>query len=208
MQRAFNLISAATGLVILAPLFAIISIAIKIEDGGQVLYSQLRVGRGFRKFRLYKFRSMAPHRADPISLTRSGDRRITKVGKFLRRHKLDELPQLMNILRGDMQLVGARPEVERYVEAFREQYAVILRDRPGITDPASLAYRHEDRVLGDGDDSDIERLYSSCILPRKLQLSLDYSEHRTLFSDLGIIARTVLGGGALARSSQNSGKCA
>jgi lipopolysaccharide/colanic/teichoic acid biosynthesis glycosyltransferase len=123
-------------------------------------------------------------------LTAPADSRLTRVGRVLRQHKLDELPQLFNVLAGDMQLVGARPEVEPFVQMFRSQYAVILQDRPGITDPASLAYRREDQIFsGEG----MEQQYVEQILPAKLQLSLDYQKHRSFLSDIGILLRTVSG---------------
>jgi lipopolysaccharide/colanic/teichoic acid biosynthesis glycosyltransferase len=180
--------AAASALLLLAPLLAVIALAIKLEDGGSVLYSHQRVGRNFRKFALLKFRSMVPN-ADRIGgpVTVGGDPRVTRVGGLLRKYKLDELPQLINVLRGDVQVVGARPEVERYVQMFRPQYEVILRDRPGLTDPATLAYRDEEQMFGEGD---VEEQYVSRILPGKLELSLEHAKHRTLLSDLSIIFRT------------------
>jgi len=191
VRRAFDVISAAVGLVVLSPLFAVIALVIKLENDGPVFYSQPRMGKDFRKFRLLKFRSMVPD-ADRAggALTGPADGRITRAGKFLRAFKLDELPQLINLLKGDMRLVGPRPELERFVEMFRPQYALILRERPGLTDPASLVYRQEDRILGPGN---VEAQYVTRILPRKLELSLEYQQHRTFLSDLGIIFRTVFG---------------
>lgn len=191
MRRIFDVVCAAIGLVALSPLLALVALAIKLEDGGPILYSQPRVGRRFRKFRLHKFRSMVPD-ADRLGspLTEPQDPRITRVGRFLRRYKLDELPQLINMLKGDMRLVGARPELDRYVEMFRSEYALLLDDRPGITDPATLAYRHEHQVL---EAKGVEEQYVAEILPHKLELSLEYARRRTLISDLGIIFRTVLG---------------
>ncbi|HEV2493659.1 MAG TPA: sugar transferase [Terriglobia bacterium] len=191
MRRLLDILVAILALIALSPFFALIGLAIKLEDGGPVFYSQTRLGRGFRKFRLYKFRSMTTD-ADRLGppLTAPSDPRITRVGRFLRRSKLDELPQLVNLLRGDMRLVGARPELERYVEMFRPEYTLLLQDRPGITDPASLAYRHEHLVLGaDG----VEKRYVTEILPHKLSLSLDYAGERNFLSDLGIVVRTLLG---------------
>lgn len=187
----FDRACAAAGLVLLSPLLAAIALAVKLQDGGPVLYAQWRIGREFKPFRLYKFRSMVPG-ADRRGrlLTEPGDRRLTRVGRLLRRYKLDELPQLINVLKGEMQLVGARPEVDRYVRMFPLEYGVVLRDRPGITDPASLVFRHEDRLLG-GEDP--EREYLERILPWKLKISVAYSHNRTLKSDLIVIAGTLLG---------------
>lgn len=190
MRRILEAICAALGLLILLPLFMIVALAIKLEDGGPVLYRHPRIGKNFRRFRLLKFRSMVTN-ADRIGtpVTAARDPRVTTVGRFLRTYKLDELPQLVNVLRGDLQLVGARPEVERYVEIFRPQYTVLLLDRPGITDPASLAYRDEESKFGDGD---VEQYYVSRILPHKLHLSLEYAQHRTLRTDFSVLIQTLL----------------
>lgn len=191
MRRVFDIISALAGLILLSPLLAVIAVAIKLEDGGPVIYSQTRVGKGFHRFRLHKFRSMVPG-ADRLgpALTAPGDPRVTRVGRFLRRHKLDELPQLVNLLKGEMRLVGARPELEPYVQMFRPQYTRLLGGRPGITDPASLAYRDEHQALEPGG---VESHYVNQVLPHKLELSLDYAARRTALSDLGVILRTIFG---------------
>lgn len=189
-HRVFDLLCAVTGLSLLSPLFCLIALAIKLDDGGPVFYQQIRVGRCFRPFRIHKFRSMitGADRAGP--LTAPGDSRVTRVGRWLRTYKLDELPQLFNVLKGDMQLVGARPEVEHYVQMFRSQYSEILQDRPGITDPASLAYRDEEQMLS---PDRIEQQYVEEILPAKIALSLSYQKQRSFLSDTRILARTVFG---------------
>ncbi|HEV2522300.1 MAG TPA: DegT/DnrJ/EryC1/StrS family aminotransferase [Candidatus Acidoferrales bacterium] len=189
-RRAFDTVCAATGLALLAPIFALIALAIKLDDGGPIFFSQWRVGKGLRRFRLLKFRSMIADSAGGSLLTRSGDPRITRVGRFLRRFKLDELPQLVNILKGEMQLVGVRPQVERFVEIYREEYEELLRVPPGITDLACLCFRNEEQLFREGP---IERQYIENILPAKLEISLKYSRTRTFLSDLGILFRTVLG---------------
>lgn len=190
LHRMFDFLCSGVGLVCFSPLFILIAAAIKLGDGGPILFSQDRIGRGFRPFRLWKFRSMVAGADQGLLLTAPADSRVTPIGRLLRRYKLDELPQFFNVLVGDMQLVGARPEVERYVQMFRREYSVILQDRPGITDPASLAYRHEDQILtADG----IEQQYLREILPAKLQLSLDYQQRRSFLSDLGILLRTAVG---------------
>jgi lipopolysaccharide/colanic/teichoic acid biosynthesis glycosyltransferase len=182
---------AALGIVFLAPLFTVIALAIKLDDGGPMFYTQWRIGKGFKPFRLFKFRSMVQG-ADRLGrpLTTPQDCRLTRLGRILRRYKLDELPQLINVVKGEMQLVGARPEVDRYVRMFPLQYGAVLRDRPGISDPASLAFRHEDRLLA-GEDP--ERDYINRILPAKLAISLAYSDNRNLGSDLMVILSTVMG---------------
>lgn len=187
-HRVFDAVCAGVGLLFLSPLLCLIAAAIKLDDGGTVFYRQERVGKGFCHFRICKFRSMVPASERSGLLTVAGDSRLTRIGGWLRRYKLDELPQLFNVLKGEMQLVGARPEVERYVEMFRPQYALILQDRPGITDPASLAYRREDQILS---ASHIEQQYVQRILPAKLQLSLAYQKQRSFGSDIGILFRTV-----------------
>jgi|SRR5271166_3694606 len=187
-QRVFDATCAAAGFFFLSPLFCAIAVAIKFDDGGPVIYAQDRVGKNFRLFRLCKFRSMVAGADREGLLTAPNDSRPTRMGRVLRRYKLDELPQLFNVLRGDMQLVGARPEVERYVQMFRPQYAVILRDRPGITDPASLAFRREDQILSAGR---IEQQYVEEILPAKLRLSMDYQKQRGFLSDIQVLLRTV-----------------
>lgn len=190
MIRAFNILAAAAGWLLLSPLFLLAALAVKWEDGGPVFYAQNRVGRDFRSFRLLKFRSMVPGSDRAGVLTAPSDSRVTRVGHVLRKYKIDELPQLWNVLRGDMQLVGPRPEVERYVERFREQYAILLRQPPGITDPASVAYRREEQLFH---ASGIEEQYLSQILPHKLRLSLEYQSRRNFFSDLAILFQTVFG---------------
>jgi len=187
VHRVFDVLCAAVGLIGLSPLFGLIAATIKLDDGGPVFFAQDRIGQDFRQFRVWKFRSMVTGADRGGLLTAAEDSRITRVGRFLRHYKLDELPQLFNVLAGDMQLVGARPEVDPYVQMFRPQYAVILRDRPGITDPATLAFRHEDQILS---ADRIEQQYVQEILPAKLKLSLDYQLRRNFLSDVGILLRT------------------
>jgi lipopolysaccharide/colanic/teichoic acid biosynthesis glycosyltransferase len=189
LRREFDIVCALAGLVILAPLFALISLAVKLEDGGPVFYFHLRVGKGLRKFRLIKFRSMFSNCAGG-PLTAPQDARVTRVGRFLRKYKLDELPQLVNILKGEMQLVGVRPQVERFVDIFPLEYGLLLQTPPGITDLASLTFRNEERLF---QGKSIEELYIAKILPIKLEMALKYSRTRTFLSDLEIIFRTVLG---------------
>jgi lipopolysaccharide/colanic/teichoic acid biosynthesis glycosyltransferase len=187
LTRVFDFLCSLLGLLSCSPFLGLIALAVKLDDGGPVFYSQDRVGRNFRLFRLHKFRTMTRGADRHGLLTASADSRLTRLGRVLRRYKLDELPQLVNVLKGDMQLVGARPEVERFVQMFRPHYAILLEDRPGITDPASLAYRHEDRILS---ADRLEQQYISEVLPAKLALSLDYQQRRTFLSDLTILLRT------------------
>lgn len=190
LQRWFDTACALAGITLLVPVFAIIALAIKLDDGGPVLYSQERVGKGLSKFRLLKFRSMFVGCAEGSLLTAPRDSRITRVGRFLRKYKLDELPQLVNVLKGEMQLVGVRPQVQRFVNLFPVEYGQLLQSPPGITGLASLSFRHEELLF---EEFSMEELYISKILPVKLQIALHYSETRTFWSDLDILFRTVLG---------------
>jgi lipopolysaccharide/colanic/teichoic acid biosynthesis glycosyltransferase len=190
LHRVFDVLCAGVGLIFLSPLFLIIALAIKFDDGGPIVYRQARVGRNFQLFQICKFRSMVNGADNDGLLTAPGDSRVTRVGRWLRRYKLDELPQLLNVFKGDMQFVGARPEVERYVEMFHSQYAVILQERPGITDPASLAFRHEDQIFS---ADRMEQQYVEEILPAKIKLSLDYQRHRSFLTDAKILLKTILG---------------
>ena len=192
-RRLFDGGCALAGLVILGPIFALIAIAIKLDDGGPVFFLQPRVGKGLRNFRLIKFRSMFRNCSGGSLLTAPRDARITRVGRFLRKNKLDELPQLVNVLKGEMQLVGVRPQVEKFVELFQDEYAELLRTPPGITDMASLRFRNEEEFF---QQDSIEEHYIAKILPFKLQMALRYSRNRTFLSDLEILFRTVLGFGS------------
>ncbi|HTC64228.1 MAG TPA: sugar transferase [Candidatus Saccharimonadales bacterium] len=189
-RALFDEACAALGLFVMAPLFVMIAIAIKLDDGGPVFYSHIRVGRKFQKFNLYKFRSMIHSTTEGSTVTAPQDSRVTRVGGFLRRFKLDELPQLVNVLKGEMQLVGSRPQMDKFVEIFFEEYEELLQTRPGITDLASLIFRDEAKFFYQGS---IEEQYVKRIMPIKLEMSLKYARTRTFFSDLDIIFRTVLG---------------
>jgi len=189
IKRALDLVAASLGLILLSPLLLAIALAVRLDSPGPVIFRQRRVGRGFQPFEIYKFRTMvdrAPELGRP--LTAGADPRITRLGGLLRATKLDELPQLVNVLKGEMSLVGPRPEVPRYVELFRDQYAEILRVRPGITDPASLVYRDESALLGAAGDPEAE--YVARILPHKIALARQYCQQQTLLADIGVILRT------------------
>lgn len=187
--RVIDLIAATTGLVILSPLLLVCAIWVKLDSPGPVLYCARRVGRYGSIFHLYKFRSMVMD-ADKLGpgITTLGDHRVTRAGRFLRRTKLDELPQLLNILSGDMSLVGPRPEDPRYLDEYTVQQRRILDFRPGLTSAASLMYRNEAELLS-GPNSD--QTYREQILPRKLAIDLAYFEQRSLITDLTLILRTV-----------------
>jgi lipopolysaccharide/colanic/teichoic acid biosynthesis glycosyltransferase len=189
-KRALDIFAAAAGLLILVPAFAIIAVTIKLESPGPVFFRQTRIGRAGRPFNIWKFRSMSKQSLQNHStITVAGDNRITTIGRFVRRFKLDELPQLWNVLRGDMSLVGPRPEVPIYVAQYTPEERTVLSARPGITDPSSLAYRHEEELLATHDDP--ESFYRTRILPDKLARSRNYLRNITLYSDLRIILETL-----------------
>ena len=190
-KRVLDLFLSAIGLLVLSPVLAWIACCIKLTSPGAVLYRQIRVGQNGRPFQILKFRSMLVDAPTPGSgITVSGDKRVTRVGRFLRRHKLDELPQLWNVLRGEMSLVGPRPELPIYVDAYTPQQRLVLSARPGITDPASLAYRHEEEILAS--HADPEAFYRSEILPDKLARNAAYIQAASLKGDLHIILETLL----------------
>jgi lipopolysaccharide/colanic/teichoic acid biosynthesis glycosyltransferase len=191
-KRLFDVTMAASGLLLIAPLLAVVSVLIRLDSSGPVIFRQTRVGRGFRPFTIFKFRTMtsgAGKLGGP--LTAAGDPRITRVGRWLRATKIDELPQLINVLRGDMSLVGPRPELPEYVDIFRDGFALLHRVRPGITDPASLRYRNESALLAAAPDPELE--YRLRILPDKLRLSAEYAEHSTVRTDIALIFQTLFG---------------
>jgi lipopolysaccharide/colanic/teichoic acid biosynthesis glycosyltransferase len=189
-RRALDVLASAVGLVLLSPLFALVAVAIAVTSPGPVFFRQARVGLGGEPFRIFKFRSM---RVDAEALggqlTVRGDPRVTRVGAFLRASKIDELPQLINVLVGDMSLVGPRPEVPRYVALYTSDQQRVLEVRPGITDPASICYRDEAAVLARAEDP--ERAYVEEVLPHKLAINLAYLERRSLASDVGVILATL-----------------
>jgi lipopolysaccharide/colanic/teichoic acid biosynthesis glycosyltransferase len=190
MKRLLDVLASCCGLVVLAPLWGTIAAAIRLDSPGPVFFRQERMGRGFKPFSIYKFRTMvvdAPLKGG--LLTAGDDPRITRVGRWLRGSKLDELPQLLNVLLGDMSLVGPRPEVRKYVELFRDHYETILRVRPGITDWASLQYRDESAILAQAVDPEQEYLHR--ILPDKLRLAEEYVRHSSVRLDLVLILLTL-----------------
>jgi len=196
-KRAFDLLVALPALVILSPLIGVVALLVRLDSSGPVLFAQERVGLGGARFQLRKFRSMRHVAGRSGALvTGRGDPRVTRVGRWLRRTKLDELPQLWNVVRGDMSLVGPRPEVPRYVEYFTPAHRRVLEVRPGITDPATLAFRHEEDLLAAVPLGKREEYYLREVLPRKLEINLAYLDRAGFWSDLGVLLATV---GALFR---------
>ncbi|MEJ5266111.1 MAG: sugar transferase [Bacteroidales bacterium] len=189
MIRLFDLLFSLLGLIILLPVFIIVAILIKITSKGPVFFIQKRVGKDNRDFSLIKFRTMYQD-ADKSGLLTVGEKdpRITPVGYFLRKYKIDELPQLINVLKGDMSLVGPRPEVRKYVELYSEEQKQILKFRPGITDLASIKYVNENEILKQADDP--EEFYVRYIMPDKIRLNMEYLSKPTVKKYFSIIFKT------------------
>lgn len=191
MKRIMDIAVSAVALVLLAPALVTIAIIIRLDSPGPVIFCQDRVGRNFRRFSIYKFRTMVVDAsARGPAITGPADPRVTRVGRRLRRVKFDELPQLWNVLRGDMSLVGPRPELPRYVERFHNEYRDLLRVRPGLTDPSSLKYADEASLMTGA--ADPEDFYVTRIMPHKLALARQYLDGSSLLMDLKLIGLTML----------------
>lgn len=189
MKRTFDLFASSLGLVLLSPLFLVLAVWIKTDSKGPVFYRQIRVGKGNRDFRLYKFRSMRVGSDKKGLITVGGhDPRITRSGYYIRKYKLDELPQLINVFTGDMSLVGPRPEVRKYVNLYTPEQMHVLDVRPGITDPASIRYRNENELLKQAEDPD--RYYVEVIMQDKLHLNLEYVAKHSFGEDIKLIFKT------------------
>jgi lipopolysaccharide/colanic/teichoic acid biosynthesis glycosyltransferase len=186
--RLFDVICAATGLLMLSPVLAALAMLVLWNDGSPVFFSQWRVGRKGKLFRIWKFRTMRAG-SKGCMITAAGDKRVTRFGAALRRFKLDELPQLFNVLKGDMSLVGPRPELPECVQLEAPIWQAVLQVRPGVTDLATLLYRDEEALLGMS--SDPETLYRKAVLPAKLVLNLDYLRSKSFRSDLKLLCLTV-----------------
>jgi lipopolysaccharide/colanic/teichoic acid biosynthesis glycosyltransferase len=190
MKRLLDVVGSVIGLLILAPIFGAAAIWVAIDSPGPILFRQQRMGRNGRIFEILKFRTMRLGSHRDFRITVGEDPRITKSGRFLRRFKIDELPQLVNVLLGDMSLVGPRPELEHYVALYPpDARRRIVSVRPGITGPASLEFRNESNLLGASDDP--ETMYVQTILPAKLEHDLRYVDQRSVLLDLSIIVRTI-----------------
>lgn len=189
MKRLFDVVASGVGLLLLSPLFLLVAIWIKLDSPGPVFYRQVRVGRYNRDFRIFKFRSMRVG-ADKGSLVTIGGRdpRVTRSGYFIRKFKIDELPQLINVFIGDMSLVGPRPEVRHYVDYWTKEQLRVLDVRPGITDPASIKFRNENELLEKADDP--EKYYIEVIMQEKLRLYLEYVDNHSFWYDMKLIFQT------------------
>lgn len=191
LKRIFDIVVSFVGLVILSPLFLILAIAIARDSKGPVFFKQTRVGRNGVPFKIYKFRTMVEDaEARGMQLTVGDDSRITNVGSFLRKTKIDELPQLINVFKGEMSFVGPRPEVPKYVGLYTEDQRQVLMVRPGITDLASIEYRNESELLATADNP--EKVYIEEVMPRKIELNKEYIRCTSLGLDIRIIIRTIL----------------
>ena len=189
MKRLFDIVTSGLGLIVLSPLFLILAIWIKLDSKGPVFYRQVRVGRNNKDFRIIKFRSMRVG-SDKGSLVTIGGRdpRVTRSGYYIRKFKLDELPQLINVFIGDMSLVGPRPEVRHYVDFWTPEQMHVLDVRPGITDPASIKFRNENELIEQAEDP--EKYYIEVIMQEKIKLYLKYVEKHSLWGDIGLIFKT------------------
>lgn len=189
MKRLFDIIASSLGLIVLSPLFLVLALWIKADSKGPVFYRQTRVGKDNRDFRLYKFRSMRPD-SDRLGLITVGGRdpRVTRSGYYIRKYKLDEFPQLINVLKGEMSLVGPRPEVRKYVDMYTPQQMKVLSVKPGITSLASIRYRNENEILAAADDPD--RCYIEQVMPDKLRIDLEYVGNASLANDIRLILST------------------
>ncbi len=190
MKRFVDIVVAIVGLLIFSPFLMMVAVAVKMTSSGPVLFRQERVGRYGHTFEIVKFRTMIVQKSCPgCQVTAGGDPRITPVGKFLRHHKLDELPQLLNVLRGEMSFVGPRPEVPEFAELFPLEYAQILKVRPGITHPATLSFRREEEILAD--ISDPRKFYIDQVMPKKLA-AYEVQLEQSLAQDIRTIVETIM----------------
>lgn len=189
-KRLFDLSFACLGLILLSPLLVLVAVLVALSSSGPVFFLQERVGLNGRTFMLFKFRSMRPTSESKGQLTVGNrDPRVTTIGYYLRKYKLDEIPQLINVLKGEMSLVGPRPEVPKYVAMYNEKQRKVLSVRPGITDLASIAYRNENEILAESDNP--EQTYIDEVMPDKLALNLEYVRRRSLVYDLQLILKTL-----------------
>lgn len=190
MKRLFDILASGFGLMCLSPLFAVLAVWIKCDSPGPVFYRQVRVGRGNKDFRIFKFRSMRVGSDKKGLITVGGhDPRVTRSGYYIRKYKLDEFPQLINVFIGDMSLVGPRPEVRKYVDMYTPEQLRVLDVRPGITSLASLRYRNENELLAQAEDPD--RCYVEKVMPDKLAIDLEYVPKANLLTDIKLIFATI-----------------
>jgi lipopolysaccharide/colanic/teichoic acid biosynthesis glycosyltransferase len=190
MKRLFDILVSLMALLLLQPFFVAMAILIKMDSAGPVFFRQERIGKNFRRFFIYKFRTMVVDaEKNGLRITSGGDHRVTRAGRILRKLKIDELPQLINVLKGEMSLVGPRPEVEEYVKLYEQDYMEILKSRPGITDVSSIIFREEETVLKN--QINPEWYYKKILLPEKIRLSREYIENSSFLYDLKLLLNTI-----------------
>jgi lipopolysaccharide/colanic/teichoic acid biosynthesis glycosyltransferase len=189
MKRFFDIIFSIAGILFLFPLLLIIAALIKIDGPGPALFRQVRVGRNFKEFKIFKFRTMAPNSEKLGLITLKHDKRITQIGRVLRKYKLDELPQLFNVIRGDMSFVGPRPEVQDFVNKNKSAYEILLKERPGITSPSSIYFRNEEKL--DHPFGDAFNFYTTVLIPKKIYLDFMYVNKKSFSYDLLLIILTI-----------------
>lgn len=189
LKRIFDIISSLFGLILLSPFMLIIAILIKLDSKGPIFFKQVRVTKNGREFKIFKYRTMRVDSDKFSQITVGKDSRITKVGDFLRKYKLDEIPQLINVLIGDMSLVGPRPEVPKYVALYTKEQREILKVRAGITDYASIEFSNENDILAN--EADPEKAYIEKIMPRKIELNKKYLSEISVMTDIKIILLTI-----------------
>lgn len=191
LKRIFDIFASAVALILLSVPILIIGILIKLDSKGNVFFVQGRIGKNGKKFRLIKFRTMVDSQKATSGLFEPGNtKRVTRIGKFLRKYKLDEIPQLINVLKGDMSLVGPRPEVEKWTKVYPEKWQIVLSVKPGITDYASIKFRNEEELLKNSENP--EKTYADYILPEKLRINIDYAENNNILRDFKILLMTVI----------------
>lgn len=189
MKRLFDIIASGCGLLLLSPILFLLAVWVKLDSEGPVFYKQVRVGKGNKDFYLFKFRSMRIGSDKKGLITVGGhDPRVTRSGYYIRKYKLDELPQLINVFKGDMSLVGPRPEVRHYVNYWTPEQMHVLDVRPGITDPASIKFRNENELLEKAEDP--EKYYIEVIMQEKIKLYLEYVDHASFWYDIKLIFQT------------------
>jgi len=189
-KRIFDIIASLVGIILLLPVFVFIGLWVKLSSKGPIIFVQKRVGKDFKEFNLYKFRSMVVGaESKGPGVTSKDDARITKVGKFIRSTKIDELPQLFNVLKGDMSLVGPRPELKKFVDAKKDEYKKVLSVKPGITDNAAIEFRDEEQIMSQYEDK--EKAYIDKILPQKIKLYYSYIDNISFLNDIKLILKTL-----------------
>jgi len=189
-KRVFDIIASIIGIILLLPVFVIIGLWVKLSSKGSIFFVQKRVGKDFKEFNLYKFRSMVvgAEKRGP-GITSKDDERVTKVGRFIRSTKIDELPQLFNVLKGDMSLVGPRPELKKFVDAKKEEYKKVLSIKPGITDNAAIEFRDEENIMSRYEDK--EKAYIDIVLPQKIKFYYKYLDNVSFTNDIKLILKTL-----------------